>query len=166
MSPRHLSLLAASLILLGGTIAIADPSAWFGRSRSQPEATLSAGDPNLGDEGWLKDLNLSPAQLQQVRSIRNQRKDSLIQQRREMGQAQRRLQEMMAGETTAAQIRRQYSQVRTLREQIAENQFNTLLETREVLTLEQRRKFAEQMQQRRKQKEPQRERLRDQTPKS
>ena len=40
--------------------------------------------------------------------------------------------------------------MKTLREQLADTQFNSLLETREVLTLEQRRKFAEQMQQRRK----------------
>ena len=95
MSPRHLSILAASLILLGGTVAIANPAGLFTRHRPQAETSLSATDPGFDREGWLGNLNLSPEQIQKVRSIRNQHKDTLVQQRKAVGQAQRQLREMM-----------------------------------------------------------------------
>ncbi len=147
MSPRHLSLLAACLILLGGTVAIANPASLFSR-RPQSEAMPSA-KPGQDPEGWLRNLNLTPEQAQKVRSIRNQHKDTLTQQRQALGQAQRQLREMMTSEASVEQVRQQYAQVKTLREQLADTQFNGLLETREVLTVEQRRRFADQMKQRR-----------------
>jgi periplasmic protein CpxP/Spy len=148
MSPRHLSLLAAALILLGGTVAIAKPAVLFGRHHPQPETNLAAG-PGAESDGWLRNLNLTPEQTQKVRSIRNQHKDTLAQQRQALGQAQRQLREMMTSAASAEQIRQQYAQVKTLREQLFDTQFNSLLKTREVLTVEQRRRFADQMKQRR-----------------
>lgn len=150
MSPRHLSIIAATVVLLGGAVAIASPLLRF-----QPIAQMPTASPNqtaLDQEkadhreaGWLKDLNLSADQIQKMRAIRNQYQDKISKGRQSVRQGRQELQALMAGDATEAQIREKYSQVKTLKQQVADAQFESILATRNVLNPEQRRKFANRM---------------------
>ena len=105
-----------------------------------------------GQQGrFLQELNLTPDQTRRITAIRSKYKAELQQQRQATQQAQKQLRDLMVSSASAGQVRQQFQQVQTLRRQLSETQFNSLLEVREVLTVEQRRKFAELMQNRRDQ---------------
>jgi Spy/CpxP family protein refolding chaperone len=145
MSPRPIALITAAIVAFGGAIAIANPISQF----SPPVAQAPAELPRMGKGGWLRDLDLTPDQIEQIRQIRSQRKDQLSRQRQAMRQAMQELRQLMAGDASADQIRQKYDEVKSLRLKVADAQFDNLLAIREVLTPEQRRKFADQMQNRR-----------------
>ena len=138
----------AVLIALGGAVV-----ATTLQSVSPPKGAIVQNAPapqmKSSEMGWLRDLDLSADQMQKIRSIRSQYKDRLTSQRQAAHQSQQELRSMMAGDATSDQIRTQYRQVQTLHQQMAETQFNSMLEMREVLTPPQRRKFAERMERRR-----------------
>jgi Spy/CpxP family protein refolding chaperone len=147
MSPRSITLLTAAIVAFGGAIAIANPTPF-----SAPVAQVPADLPGMGrGGGWLRDLDLTPEQIQQIQQIRRQRKDELAGQRQAMRQAMEELRQLMASDAPADQIRQKHAETRALRQKLADAQFENLLAIREVLTPEQRRKFAEQMQHRREQ---------------
>ena len=159
MSPRQLSLLIASVVVLGGAVAIANPSLRLQSIAQNPATTpsLSATSPNppapdsnaknpdAREMGWLKDLNLSADQVQKMHAIRSQYKDKISQGRQTVRQSRQELQALMASDASEAQIREKYQQVKTLKQQVADAQFESMLATRNVLNLEQRRKFASHM---------------------
>lgn len=145
MFPHRITAIAAIVIVLGGAIAIARPRALF----SNPVAQVSRESKERSKGDWLEDLNLTPAQFQKIEAIRSRYKNDFTQQRQAVQQAQKELRAMLAGDTPADQIRRKYNEVKTLKQRFADTRFNSLLETREVLNLEQRKKFVERMKQKR-----------------
>jgi len=151
---RPASLLAAALVLLGSTTTLAEPlivqSPLLAQARNRP-----GGAPA---ESWLRDLNLSPQQLEQMKKIRQQYQGQLQTQRQSLNQAQQELREFMAGNAPAEQIRQKHTQVRELRREMSDTQFETMLAIREILTPEQRRMLDQRMQ---NMKEGIRQRLRD-----
>ena len=149
MSPRRLSILAAVLVALGGAVAIANPSSFrlqpLAQTPVSPSATEPAAPASPMEPGWLKELNLNADQVQKMRAIRSQYKDKIGQGRQAARQSRQELQALMAGDASETQIREKYKQVKTLKQQVADAQFESMLATRNVLNLEQRRKFASQM---------------------
>lgn len=151
MSPRYVSALIATVVALGGAVAIANPSSLGLRPIAQaPTATPSPTpsspmSPKAKEPGWLKDLNLSADQVKQMRAVRSQYKDKISQGRQSARQAQQELRELMAGDASEEQIRTKYGQVKTLKQQVADTQFESMLATRKVLNSEQRRTFANRM---------------------
>jgi periplasmic protein CpxP/Spy len=100
--------------------------------------------------GLMRDLNLSSEQMTQIQQIRSRYRDQLERDRKAARQAQQELRSLMAGNTaTEQQIKEKFRQVQSLRTQAAEAQFNSMVEMRNVLTPEQRQKFAERMEKRR-----------------
>jgi periplasmic protein CpxP/Spy len=155
---RPLPTIAAALILLGGAVALAKPT--LQSSAPSPEAISSSDPQGVAQSpvvppmrqpgmGWLRDLDLSPDQMQKIRAIRGQYQEKLMSQRQAARQAQRELRTLMAGDASIEEIRQKYRTVQTLHQQVADTQFNSLLEMRQVLTPPQRQKFAERMEQRR-----------------
>jgi Spy/CpxP family protein refolding chaperone len=149
MSPRRISLLATLIIVLGGAVALATPTLFPAPIAQMPKPSLSK-DAKPDGIGWLTELNLTPEQTQKVRAVRRQYKDAIAQQRQASRQADQELRNLMKGSATTEQIRQQYGQVKTLRAQLADTEFESFLATREILTVEQRQKFAERMETRRK----------------
>lgn len=96
----------------------------------------------------MEQLNLSQAQMQELEEIQQKYQEQFSQQRQELHQAQEELSELMVGTASTGQIRNKYRQVSRLRQQMGNLHFESFLEMREVLTPEQRRQFAEQMQRR------------------
>jgi periplasmic protein CpxP/Spy len=162
---RPLPTIATLLILLGGAVAIATPTLHKTTLQNSlqnsdlqdpifrfPDGAIAQNLPSVRPSGmgWLRDLNLSSEQMQQIRAIRGRYKNQLVSKRQAARQAQQELRSLMAGEATAGQIREKYRQVQTLHQQVAETQFNSLLEMREILTPQQRQKFAERMERHRR----------------
>ncbi|WP_421659284.1 Spy/CpxP family protein refolding chaperone [Leptothermofonsia sp. ETS-13] len=145
MFPRRIAAIAATVVILGGAIAISRPGALF----SNQIAQVSRESKERSKGNWLKDLNLTPAQFQKIEAIRSRYKNDFTQQRQAVQQAQKELRAMLAGDTPVDQIRQKYNEVRTLKQRFADTRFNSLLETREVLNFEQRKKFVEHMRQKR-----------------
>lgn len=150
MSPRRLSLFAAAIVILGGAVAIANPAALLPNPIAQVPASpnpAQSDKPAQSDmkDSWLKELNLTPGQVQKIQAIRSQYRNRIVQLRQELRQAQQELRRLMAGDASADQVRQQYRRVKTLRQLLADAQFESMLATRELLNPEQRQKFADRM---------------------
>ncbi|MGA7932696.1 MAG: Spy/CpxP family protein refolding chaperone [Kovacikia sp.] len=149
MSPRRISAIAAVLIAIGGAVAIANQPSLFSQANPKSSTEQSAPDKDLHKEtdkqGWLKDLNLTSEQIQKIQAIRNRYKDQFSKQRQAVQQSQRELRDLMAGSASADQIQQKYKQFQGLKQQFASARFNSMLEVRETLTLDQRRTFVSRM---------------------
>ncbi len=145
MFVRRTSVVAFSVLAMAGAVAIAAP-AFF----STPREALAQSAPNGDREGketrWLQDLGLSPAQLQQLQSIRSQYREPLQAKREALRQEQDELRTLMTGDASADDIRRQFREVQRLRQEMAELRFESMLAAREIMTDEQRDRFAAKMQ--------------------
>jgi Spy/CpxP family protein refolding chaperone len=144
MSSRSISLILAAIVTLGGAAVLANPHALS----LQPLAQMPVEGGDRGGRGWLKDLDLTPQQTQQIQAIRQQYQAQLTQRRQAMRQAHQELRDLMAGNASADQVRQKFNQVKELRRTLADTQFESMLAIREVLTPTQRQKFADRLQQR------------------
>jgi Spy/CpxP family protein refolding chaperone len=98
----------------------------------------------------MDQLNLSEQQKQKLQAIRSQYKDQLSQRKQAVRQATRQLRDLIAGNASVEEIRAQHQQVQGLRQQLENVSFESMLATREVMTLDQRQQYAQLMEQRRK----------------
>ncbi|MBN3958182.1 Spy/CpxP family protein refolding chaperone [Nostoc sp. NMS8] len=141
---RRVSILAAAMIALGSTIALAKPTLISQQVIAQNPTGVTR--PNRAkSEGWLKDLNLTSQQLQQIKQIRNQSKQQIAQKSQEIRQGQQELHDLIAGTATKEQVRGKYNQIKLLKQQLSDTQFENTLAIREILNPEQRQKFADRM---------------------
>ena len=156
---------AAIALSVGGSLAIAKPPerANFPLLTSPPQSvaqeTRQPRHQQLQQRGFpggrlMEQLNLSKEQKQQISTIRQKYQRQTQQLREEIRSERQKLQDMMAGTATEAEIRRQHPQVAQLNQTIHNLHFEGMLQTRQVLTPEQRRQFAQLMQQRRGQSRP------------
>lgn len=141
------SVLALLMLSLGSAVAVADSNPLSPQQVAQNQQMPRRQGRNK--ESLLQELNLSQAQMQQIQQIRAKYKNQLTQQRQGVRQARQELSTLMAGTASADQIRAKHRELVNLRRQMEETQFNSMLEMREVMTPEQRSKFAQLMQQRR-----------------
>ena len=153
MSSRRVSALVVMIIALGGAVALADPNFLMPRGVTQKVEGQRRYDQGE-KRGWLQELNLTPAQVQQMQAIRNRYRGQLTQQSQALRQAHQQLRNLMAGTASESQIRDQHRQVAALKQKVEDLRFESMLEMRRVLTAEQRRQFANHMQKRRNFKEP------------
>ena len=157
MSVRSSTLLAVAVALtVSGTVALAEP---FSQSNSPPtpnspslaQGPRSLRKQQLQKEQFTEQLNLSESQTQQLEAIRQKYWGQMEQLRKKIQPQKQELQNLMAGTADASAIRNQHAQLLSLRQQLGNLRFESMLEMREVLTPEQRRQFAQMMQQHRQQ---------------
>ncbi len=134
---RRVSIVAAVLVAVGGPSAQALPI-----SHQVAQNPTPSFNQQRSSSGWLQDLNLTPQQLQQIKVLRNQSKDQITQKRQAVRQAQQELEALIAGAAPSYQVRNKYNQLKTLKQQLADTQFENTLAIREILNVEQRQKFA------------------------
>lgn len=91
----------------------------------------------------FQQLNLSHQQKQKIKKIRQQYQAQIIQLRENLQVAQQQLAVMMAGTDSVAVIRAKHGEIAQFRQQLATLHFESMLATREILTPQQRQKFAE-----------------------
>ncbi len=89
----------------------------------------------------VKQLNLTPQQQQQIETIRLQYQENILCKTKKLDSLKEQLTQMMTGTNTVAEIRAKNRQLVLLRQEIGELRFESMLATREILTLEQRQKF-------------------------
>jgi protein CpxP len=173
MSPRRFSFIALASFAVGGVSAylpqlmanvpqaIANPLA----STTPPiELAQRGGDGSMapgdrggrrdrggpdGGMGLLRDLNLTPEQTARMETIRETYRPQLEQQRTAVRSAHESLDRLMAGEASDAQLRTQHQALLAAKQRMDEIRFNSMLEMRSVLTVEQRQEVAQRMAQRR-----------------
>ncbi|MGK7903196.1 MAG: Spy/CpxP family protein refolding chaperone [Hormoscilla sp.] len=149
MLAQKISVLSILLLSLGGASAEV-----LALANSGPPAQTVAQNfrgpkgHHRGPQMLMEQLNLSQAQMQDLEEIKQKYQEQFERQRQQLHEAQQELSELMAGTASTSQIRNKYRQVSQLRQQMGDLHFESLLEMREVLTPEQRRQFAEQMQRR------------------
>jgi Spy/CpxP family protein refolding chaperone len=94
----------------------------------------------------LKQLNLSPEQLQKLKAIRDRdqvRMRELVEQSRQAG---KELRDLLAGTESNDVIRTKHNQVLNLQQELRKQHFERMLAMREILTPQQRKQLSEVMQ--------------------
>ncbi len=99
-------------------------------------------------EGWLRQIDLTPEQLRQIQSIYRRYQGQLSSSRREVLQARRTLGDMLTQNASQDEIRQQYQRFQDLEREVNDLRFEVLLEVREILNPEQRQQMAELLHQR------------------
>ena len=101
-------------------------------------------------ERWLQQLNLSPQQQQQLSAIRQKYRGQMEPLRQQLRANQNELRQLMASDSAnAASIRAKHDQIASLRQQLDQLRFESMLESREILSPEQRQQLAQLMNARR-----------------
>lgn len=144
---HRISLASVLLLALGGAVAPTDRNPVFSQSLEQNPEQLRG--HQQGKMQLLKELDLTSEQQQRLQAIRLQYHNEISQRQQELGQSAQDLGELMAGTASIDQIRTQHEEVQTISHQLEELRFESLLAMREVLTPQQRQRFATLMQQRR-----------------
>jgi periplasmic protein CpxP/Spy len=134
-------------ITLNGASVLAAPDTSLSPAFAQDRGRRNR--PDRGMPRWIGELNLTPDQMQRMQGIRSRYENQISQRAQALRQAETELQGLMASNADSNQIRAKHNQVQTLRQQLAQIRFESMLEMREVLTPEQRRQLAERMNQRR-----------------
>ncbi|WP_237743580.1 Spy/CpxP family protein refolding chaperone [Pleurocapsa sp. PCC 7319] len=91
----------------------------------------------------LQQLNLTSEQQQQIRQIHRKYRQKIRQKKQSLTVLQQQLSDMMVGTETVELIRAKNQQLLALRQEIEKLRFESMLATREILTLSQRQKFRE-----------------------
>lgn len=145
-------------ILMATTLSILPLQAY---GETSPEVYFSSSEMNLAhrfepnDQAreqkmnrLLQKLDLTTEQSQQIETIHQQAKSNLSDLRQQMQTQRQQIESLFASDADASEIRNQYQANKSLREEFGNNRLETMLQIREVLTLEQRAKLAELKQQR------------------
>ena len=138
-------LLSFSMVISGSAIAIAYPiditDRWGDRIvlTNHLKQTTQQNTPS----SLFQQLNLSHQQKRKIKRIRQQYQAQIIQLKENLRIAQQQLAAMMAGTDSVAEIRAKHEEIARFRQQLATLHFESMLATREILTPQQRQKFAE-----------------------
>ncbi len=160
---RYFAIAAAVVMTTGAVLSSSTMMSPIANSQSQSQAQLSNPDklselpnpekfaerpnsPDLPSGRMLKQLNLSPEQLQKLKAIRDRdpnRMRELVQQSR---QANKELRELLASTENSDTIRAKHTQVINLQQELQKQHFERMLSMREILTPQQRLQLNEIMQ--------------------
>jgi periplasmic protein CpxP/Spy len=141
---RPFAFIIALMISLGVTSAIA-PGKLHSILSTAVAQTPIINPQKQSKQGWLKDLNLTSEQLQQIQDIRKISKGDIAQKRQGVQKVKQELETLMANTAPQNEVRKKYQQLKTLRQQLNDAQFENTLAIREVLNPEQRQKYANHM---------------------
>ncbi len=144
-------------LLVGGSVAIANPSTRSPLAFEEPQKQWLAQSPSessrpeRGPGRLMQQLNLSKAQMQQLAAIRQKYQQQMVQLKEQLQTNREQLRQMMTGTESAEAIRDKHQEMSNLQRQMESLRFESMLEMRNVLTPEQRQEFAQLMQQHRQQ---------------
>ena len=151
MFVQKLSILSVLLLVFGSGTALANtPNFASSNVEDSNHIQLAQNRPRRGQQGrgLAEALNLTDDQQQQIQSIR-QSYGSQIQQKRQTLQTLRQeLNDLYVTNASAEQLRDKQRELSQLREEINNLNFESFIEIREILTLEQRQQFRDFMEQR------------------
>jgi Spy/CpxP family protein refolding chaperone len=140
--------LATALITLScsSTIAVTEPLTSSNFSNETPyldrRPNISREVRESGERRLLEQLNLTSEQQEVITQIQQKYAEQITQSKNTLRAERDKLQEMMTGNESTANIRSQHEKVVNLDRQLHNLRFESMLEMREVLTPEQRQQFA------------------------
>ena len=143
---RRISVVSVLLLSLGGAVALANQNPLFPQAVAQNPG--GARHKENRQFKLMEQLNLTQEQQQKLQGIQSQYKDQISQRKQAVRQATRELRDMMTGTASGDQSRAKHQQVQDLRQQLEKVTFESMLASRDVLTLDQRKQFAQLMEQR------------------
>lgn len=145
------SMMTLVLLTLGSSIVVAQPNILLAQPAPPSPTPTKTINPNAVFPGGLpKELNLTTQQLDQIRGIRrkNPYKEPIQRKREAMLKLRQEFLTLMAGTATTQEVRKKYREINAVKEQIANAEYEDDLEIRDILTLEQRKKWVEYIQRR------------------
>ncbi|MFP4300259.1 MAG: Spy/CpxP family protein refolding chaperone [Spirulinaceae cyanobacterium] len=155
MSIRNIFALSALSFFLSTGVSSAeplnpnfDPGTHSNRGQMAQNRGGRRGGPDAGGR-FLQQLNLTSEQQQQIQSIRDKYKGQMDEQRDSMQAARQQLGALMASDASVEQLRAQHNEVMRLQQNMANLRFESMLETRQVLTPTQRQELSQMTQERR-----------------
>lgn len=102
--------------------------------------------PDLPSGRMLKQLNLSPEQLQKLRTIRDLNPNRMRELAQQSRQANKELRDLLVSTESSDAIRAKHTQVLSLQQELQKQHFERMLSMREILTPQQRSQLNEIMQ--------------------
>lgn len=100
-------------------------------------------------EQLLQQLDLSSEQSQQIEAIQEQFRSENEALWQEIQANKQQMGNLLSSDASNEELRQQYQQLQSLRQQLSDNRFENMLQVRDVLTPEQRNELAQIMEQRR-----------------
>jgi periplasmic protein CpxP/Spy len=143
---RILTLLSI-FISYSTTISPARADLFTSQNNRLPNGELKI--PAGGVGNLVKELNLSPDQIQRLQQLRTNSKGKTKERRQALRIAKQELTQLLQGSANSDQIRQKRQQVQSLQREVADTNFENTLAIREILSSEQRVKLQQLMQQRR-----------------
>lgn len=135
------------LTLSISAVAIASPRPWLSQTTS-PNPNERSNRTNQDVPKWIQKVNLTPEQTQRMQTISNKYRNDISASAKALRQAQFELGQMLGSDASLDSLRQKHRQVETLKQKVGQLRFESLLEMREVLSPEQRRQVAQNIQNR------------------
>ncbi|HAC63967.1 MAG TPA: hypothetical protein DCF68_10620 [Cyanothece sp. UBA12306] len=102
-----------------------------------------------GAEKLMEQLDLSDTQIQQLNTVRQKYRPQLEELRKKIQGTRQELGQMIQGNASSTDLTKKHQELTNLDQKMHNLRFQSMLEMREILTPEQRVRFAQLMQQRR-----------------
>ena len=97
----------------------------------------------------MQQLDLTPEQSQQIEAIQEESRTVAEDLEQQMRSQREDMKSLMTSDASAEELRAQHREAQSLRQELGNNRFETMISIREVLTPEQRAEMAELMEQHR-----------------
>ncbi|MCM1982811.1 Spy/CpxP family protein refolding chaperone [Lyngbya confervoides] len=146
MNIRTFSVLAAVPLLLAGTV----PFALAENRDALPQLVAQASGSEKREnyqgrrfERMVEALNLSDGQADQIKAIHEQAQTESQGDRESLRAEMEQMRSLIRQGASVDQLRNQHNQIKAIRERLSEDRFERMLQTYEILSPEQRQKFAD-----------------------
>lgn len=154
MKIRPIYLLAVTPLLFGAAVPFA-----LAQTNSMPGPETQQVQPGERRERFkemrknrmermVQELGLTQDQQTKIKAIWESAKNDKNPQRQQLRTEMENMRSLMARSASTNELRQQHNKIKTLRDQMGDQRFETMLQVYEVLTPQQRTKFAEMMQKR------------------
>jgi len=107
---------------------------------------FTANSPDMPSGKVLKQLNLTPEQLQKLKAVRDRDQTQMRELGQKLRQANKELQDLLAGTEGSDVIRAKHTQVMELKQELQNKHFERMLAMRDILTPQQRSQLKDIMQ--------------------
>ena len=158
-----IAVVVTSGAVLSGSTSMSPIANSQSQAKSETQAQLSSPDklselpapeklaerphsPDLPSGRMLKQLNLSPEQLQKLKTIRDRAPNRMRELAQQSRQANKELRDLLVSTESSDAIRAKHTQVLSLQQELQKQHFERMLSMREILTPKQRSQLNEIMQ--------------------
>ena len=141
-----LTFVAIALSILYSLPVFAGSSSFWSSNRASPTNKIVQHTSEVVPKeqiSLLQQLNLTSAQQQQIEQIHLRYRQQIQKKKQDIARLERQLSDMMVGTEAVELLRAKNQELNILRQEMRSLHFESMLATREILTLQQRQKFRE-----------------------